>query len=353
MFGSNGAVKTKLKSIVIDKNGNPRKDAQFIGQGQYGRVFRIQRPTEEFLSYSRPKKILKRILSFGKMKIEKETSVIKFVSAQHYESNKSIREFNLLASLNHPFIVKMKSIHVDGDVYGGEMEDLRGGELSILKQFIPFLPEPAALYYVSSIALTLDYLHSKNIIYRDLKPENLVMDEKGFLKMIDFGLSVKVSSPIRGKVGTERFMSPEVYSNSIDYLYGPDWWALGVLLYDLVSETPAEFRFIERRERKTAVMDYKRLYEQKRMLQRPKNISDDCWDCICQFIHPNESERLGVNGIGEIKQHSWFKGIKWEKLEKCEIPPPYKPSELSSDGAIETITRSKWLLNYEKEKICD
>lgn len=167
-----------------------------------------------------------------------------------------------------------------------------------------------------------EYLHARGIIYRDLKPENLLIAANGYIKLTDFGFAKKMQE--RGKTftfaGTPEYVAPEIVLNR-GHDRAVDYWTLGCFIYEMLrGRTP--FRTDDSSHMKTYTkilggidnVDFTNIPHKARHL-------------IEKLCRPIPADRLGMQktGIKEIKNHRWFLGFNWEKFEKCEIPSPFKP----------------------------
>ena len=139
--------------------------------------------------------------------------------------------------VNHPFVVKLHYAFQSSENLYFVTDFLNGGELFFhLCNEIRFA-EDRARFYAAEMVLALEHLHSNGIIYRDLKPENVLLDSEGHLKLTDFGLS-KVKQPVDGQTntfcGTPEYLAPEVIKAN-GHSFAVDWWSLGMLLYEMIS----------------------------------------------------------------------------------------------------------------------
>jgi len=146
----------------------------------------------------------------------------------------TINEAKLLASFHHPFIAKLEAVFESPTACHLLLEPVMGGELFARIRLQRRLSEAEALCYSMMVAAALDYLHARRVAYRDLKPENLLLDERGYLKLVDFGFAKEVVDRTWTLCGTPEYMAPEVILNE-GHGVGVDWWALGILFYEMVT----------------------------------------------------------------------------------------------------------------------
>lgn len=147
----------------------------------------------------------------------------------------ALMEKKVMAKVNHPFIVDLQfSFMNDAKLYIG-MPFVEGGNLYRKMVTKRRIDEELAKVYVVQIALALSYLHKEGILYRDLKPENVVIERDGYVKLIDFGLAKIVEANQRSKTfcGTMSYMAPELLMQN-EYDFSVDWWALGILTYEML-----------------------------------------------------------------------------------------------------------------------
>jgi len=158
-------------------------------------------------------------------------------------------------------------------------------------------------------------MHSKGIIYRDLKPENLLLTEKGYLKITDFGFAKKIKEKRTWTLcGTPDYLAPEVVSGQ-GHDRSVDWWTLGILIYEMLASYPP---FYDEDPMKT----YAKIMHGQ--VAFPMHFSKQAVDLIKRLLHPKPTKRLGVlkGGAKLIKQHPWFKGFDWEQFEKQTMKAP-------------------------------
>ncbi|XP_055491291.1 rho-associated protein kinase 2 isoform X3 [Leucoraja erinacea] len=239
-------------------------------------------------------------------------------------------ERDIMAFANSAWVVQLFYAFQDDRYLYMVMEYMPGGDLVNLMSNYD-VPERWAKFYTAEVVLALDGIHSMGFIHRDVKPDNMLLDKFGHLKLADFGTCMKMdlTGMVRcdTAVGTPDYISPEVLkSQGGDGYYGRecDWWSVGVFLYEmLVGDTPFYADSL--------VGTYSKIMDHKNSLNFPDDveISKHAKDLICAFLTDREV-RLGKNGVAEIKRHSFFENDQWTWDNIREAAAPVVP-ELSSD----------------------
>ena len=172
--------------------------------------------------------------------------------------------------------------------------------------------------------MAIGHLHSKSIIHRDLKLENILVDEEGYLKIIDFGLAkiLKEDETTDTFCGTPEYLAPEMVSQR-GHDKNVDWWALGVLIYELLVGVSPFYN----RNRNVMLSKIK---ASRVVFPDPKkfkiSISEDCKDFICKLLDKKPSRRMGyTNGVEELMAHPWMSGVDAQDILNKEIIPPFRP----------------------------
>uniref|UniRef100_A0A8B9JWQ7 Protein kinase C n=1 Tax=Astyanax mexicanus TaxID=7994 RepID=A0A8B9JWQ7_ASTMX len=196
------------------------------------------------------------------------------------------------------------------------MEYLNGGDLMFHIQDKGRFDLFRATFYSAEIICGLQFLHSKGVIYRDLKLDNVMLDKDGHIKIADFGMckeNMIGENRATTFCGTPDYIAPEILLGQ-KYTFSVDWWSFGVLVYEmLIGQSPFQGD------------DEDELFESIRMdvPHYPRWITKESKDLLEKLFERDPTRRLGV--VGNIRGHSFFKTINWPALEKREVPPPFKP----------------------------
>ncbi|KAM0688844.1 hypothetical protein Q7P36_010919 [Cladosporium allicinum] len=230
----------------------------------------------------------------------------------------------ILESVNrHPFVVKLFYAFQDHERLYLILEYAQGGELFHHLELERMFTEEVAAFYMAEIVLALEHLHHNvRVIYRDLKPENCLLDSEGHLLLTDFGLS-KVAleeedSRTNSILGTIEYMAPEVVQG-VAYDFAVDWWSLGAIGFDLLTGSPP---FTGNNHTKIQ----QNILKQK--LQLPYFLGPDAKDLLTRLLRKDPSKRLGgttTKDLKTLKAHRFFRKIDWKKLAKREVEPPIMP----------------------------
>ena len=341
---------SKIKEEILHKEGeNLRKKRQkisifdfvpikIIGKGAFGEV-RICKyiPTGDVVAIKKMKK----------EEMHKKNQVL------HVRAERDV-----LSQAKNQWIVELKFSFQDQKYLYLGMEFLPGGDLMTLLMARDILPEEDAKFYAAEMVLAIESVHEMNCIHRDLKPDNVLIDKDGHIKLSDFGLSkkldllikdsknIKNNKVLRNKnnlndkhlsyaeqfnefknmknkkrrecaystVGTPDYIAPEVF-NQKGYGQEVDWWSLGIIMFEMMIGYPPFYS-------ETSTETCKKILDWKNNLEiKPEvNISKDAVDILKQLINDPE-KRLGRNGADEIKKHPFFKNINWQHIKETLVPP--------------------------------
>lgn len=276
-----------------------------LGKGTFGTVLLVkQRATGRLFAQ---KQFKKASLVVGKKLVEQTKT-----------------ERQILESVNrHPFVVKLYYAFQDQEKLYLILEYGQGGELFTHLNTEKMFPEQTAAFYMAEMVLALTHLHDNlGVVYRDLKPENCLLDAEGHLLLTDFGLS-KVAvdddpDACNSMLGTVEYMAPEVIQGK-KYGKAVDWWSLGALGFDLMTGT-APFRGPNHAKIQENIVRQK--------LVLPYFLGPDAKDLLTRLLRKDPTKRLGYNmpkDLTTIKKHRFFRKIDWVKLAARELEPPIRP----------------------------
>eukprot|EP00928_Gymnodinium_smaydae_P084829 TRINITY_DN680_c1_g3_i2.p1 TRINITY_DN680_c1_g3~~TRINITY_DN680_c1_g3_i2.p1 ORF type:complete len:326 (+),score=78.82 TRINITY_DN680_c1_g3_i2:84-1061(+) len=273
-----------------------------LGTGAFGRV--------RFVTY-------KPTGSHYALKTLKKAAIIKMKQVDHLMSEKAI-----LMALKHPFIVNLfGTLHDERYVYL-VLEYVVGGEFFTYLRKVGRLENDAAAFYGAQIGAVFDYCHSKNIIYRDLKPENVLLMSDGYLKLTDFGFAKVIEHRTYTLCGTPEYIAPEVLLNK-GHGKPVDWWTLGILIYEMIVGYPP---FVD----EDPMGIYQKILSGKIVF--PKLFDKNAKGLVKKLLTADLGKRFGnlKAGVADIKEHKWFKDLSWEDLLEKKIPAPFKPQVKSA-----------------------
>uniref|UniRef100_A0A6Q2Y7W4 non-specific serine/threonine protein kinase n=1 Tax=Esox lucius TaxID=8010 RepID=A0A6Q2Y7W4_ESOLU len=283
---------------------------KMIGRGAYGEVQLVRH------------KVSQKVYAMKKLS--------KFEMLKRSDSAFFWEERDIMAFSDSPWVVQLCCAFQDNRHLYMVMEYMAGGDLVTLTMNYD-MPEKWVRFYTAELVLALDAIHAMGFIHRDVKPDNILLDHSGHLKLADFGTCMKMDSKGMVKcdtaVGTPDYISPEVLmSQGGAGYYGRecDWWSVGVFIYEmLVGETPFYAESL--------VGTYGKIMDHRNNLHFPDDmeLSNDVKDLICAFLSDRDV-RLGRNGVEEIKRHPFFKNDHWTFCTIRETVAPVVP-ELSSD----------------------
>jgi len=252
------------------------------------------------------------------LKIMKKSEVIRLKQVEHVKAEKEI-----LLSISHPFIVNMLAVFQDEKRLCMLLEYVNGGELFSHLRKEGRLPNDDAAFYAGEIILAFQYLHSIHIVYRDLKPENLLIDTDGHMKVTDFGFAKVVEDRTWTLCGTPEYLAPEIIQSK-GHGKPVDWWALGILLFEMLAGYPPFYD-----ENPFGI--YQKVLAGK--VEFPRHFDVKVKDLIKRSLTPDRAKRFGClkNGAEDIKKHKWYKGFDWTMCQNRQLKPPMVPAVKSAD----------------------
>lgn len=239
-------------------------------------------------------------------------------------------ERKILLQVDHPLIVKLVKTFKDRSRLYFLMEFVLGMDLFDSLRELGLLNNESSKFYISCLMLIFEHMHERKIIYRDLKPENVMIDNEGYPKLIDFGTAKILNNRTFTMVGTPHYMSPEIIKGS-GYGLSADIWSIGVMLYEFVCGCVP---FGEEEEDTFKI--YGKILD--RNLRYPSYMSSTrCKPIIEKMLDSNPAMR---GTISSLKEHMWFNGVSWDALLGKQIKPPYIPKSENLNNALQKALKS-------------
>jgi len=233
-----------------------------------------------------------------------------------------LHEKSIMQSCSSPFIVQLYKTFQDSKYLYMLMEPCLGGELWTVLRNSKRFTDSTARFYVACVILAFDYLHAKGVIYRDLKPENLLLDSSGYIKLTDFGFAKQLDADERAWTfcGTPEYVAPEIITNK-SHDHHADIWSIGILVYELLTGAPPFTK------KANSAQVYPEILKGMRGVHFPSCISASASEIIRQCCRLSPSQRPSLN---ILKHFIWFAGFDWVRLAERNLPPPTIP-RISSD----------------------
>ena len=284
-----------------------------IGEGSFSRVFRVECDVSRIGESSVDGEPARRRREFALKVIPLKTLVRGKV--EHTVRN----ERDVMNAVTHPLIPRLHASFKAMDHVYFVMDLVTGPDLHWCVTNYD-VSESAARFYAAQVVLMLEFLHWRNIAYRDVKPENLILSRDGYLRLIDFGLAKFIGPGERTHTfcGTPLYLAPEVWTGK-GHDSAVDCWALGCLTLEMVSGGAVPFTA------KSGVDLRAKILRSEPVI--PASFPTSLRELIAGLLEKNPNRRLGTRrgGIEEIKRQTWFRGLNWDAIGRREIAPPLKP----------------------------
>ena len=278
-----------------------------IGKGSYAKVILVKKK-DTGVYYA--------------MKVLKKINVEQKKQENHVQTERNI----LVEMKGCPFLIDFYYSFQTSTKLFFVLEYCPGGELFNLLQKKRRFTEEQARFYAAQMVVALEYLHKRGIIYRDLKPENVLLDSQGYIKITDFGLSrmnVK-SNEAKSICGTPEYLAPEIILK-LGYGKPVDWWTLGSIVYEMLYGVPP-FYTNNRPE----------LFERIKFLppKYPNGMNPITKSFLEGLLRKDPTKRLGtLRDAEEVKEHPWFVGINWQAILEKKVEAPFVP-KISNDMGL-------------------
>jgi len=275
------------------------EDVGLLGSGAYGSVRMV---------VDKQTKVVYALKSYNREKI------IKMQVEKHVENEKQ-----MMLTCNHPFVLRLVGTFEDAKNWHMVLELVQGGDLFGLLDREEKLDNHSARFYMAGTLMALEHLHERDIIYRDLKPENLLICDRGYIKLADFGLAKRVEKDQKTFTvcGTPEYMSPELIGRK-GHDKAVDYWSIGILIFEMLNGMPPFYD-------DNPMITYTKIFNGK--IEWPKIINDTAKDLISKLLQDAPDKRLGCLGGGasDIRKHAWMKGFDYEAKLRYEMKPPWLP----------------------------
>lgn len=265
----------------------------------------------------------------------------------------ALNERACLAAVNSPFVVNLKYAFQTNDDLYLILDLMTGGDLSFHLSQKGRFPKEECLYYAARVMLGLQALHDKKYVYRDLKPENLLLAEDGRVRITDLGLATLVTPRLYGAAGTRGYWAPEMLRRNekgkrMTYDQRVDWFSFGCVVAEMIcgcnpfrSEGALKFG-LSKASSKEKALDYATLNMEPSF--ESKKFTPTSIDLCKRLLEKDPNKRLGSNGCKEIMTHPWFDGLDWEMIISDRAIPPFQPLKdinAASQSEIGTFAEDK------------
>uniref|UniRef100_H3CH86 Protein kinase C n=1 Tax=Tetraodon nigroviridis TaxID=99883 RepID=H3CH86_TETNG len=291
-----------------------------IGRGSYAKVLLVR---------------LKKNDQMYAMKVVKKELVHDDEDIDWVQTEKHVFE----QASSNPFLVGLHSCFQTQSRLFLVIEYVKGGDLMFHMQRQRKLPEEHARFYAAEICIALNFLHEKGIIYRDLKLDNVLLDHDGHVKLTDYGMckeGIQPGDTTSTFCGTPNYIAPEILRGE-DYGFSVDWWALGVLMFEMMAGRSPFDIVTDNPDMNTEEYLFQVILEKP--IRIPRSLSVKAASVLKGFLNKDPKDRLGCQvqmGFTDVQSHTFFRSIDWNQLEQKQVTPPFKP-QISDDYGLENF----------------
>lgn len=248
---------------------------------------------------------------------------------QMEQVERTLMEKRILQSVNNKFLIDLRFVFKTNSNLFLVIPFIPGGELFTYMRNTDSFADDQVMFYTAQVVLAFEYLHAMDIVYRDLKPENVLLDCDGYVRMVDYGFAKRLGSDKKtySFVGTPEYVAPEMLlpnQRKAGYGFSVDWWSLGVFVWELKNrQTPFAGDSL--------FQVFDRIVRGKYSL--PKDWDAVLVDLLKKIFQVDVAKRIGcgVNGSKEIKDHAWFAPISWKMLYEKKMAPVFLPQCSNAD----------------------
>eukprot|EP00906_Rhabdomonas_costata_P025748 RCo036777 len=309
-----GTTESKLLDAAVGPTPAAQRDfalVSVLGKGAFGKVFKALRRTDQ---------------KVFAVKIMKKDALEEKDAVEWVERERDVLAF--LAKLQHPFVVRAHHFFENQAVIGFALDFLTGGDLGfhLARAKGRRFDLPQAQFYFAVVALALDFLHHHRVIYRDLKPANLLLNSAGYPVLADFGFA-EVVPPSQDRLddfcGSPDYVSPEmIHCEEGGYGFEVDWWAAGVMLYEFLSGAVPWSHPCE-------VTQYEMIC--RNPPRRRTGVTSGAWNLLTAMLHKKLEGR--AHGLDALKTFQFLDDVDWDGLANHTVPPPFTPCVGEDDTA--------------------
>jgi len=306
-----------IKPIQNNAKLEDFKLARTLGAGSFGRVILVKHLETD---------------TWYAMKLLIKEKVVKTKQVEH-----TINEKKILQALDFPHIVRLMYCFKDPSNLYLVLSFENGGELFTHLRKSRRFTEPMSRFYCAQVVLAFEYLHNLDIVYRDLKPENMLICSNGYTKITDLGFAKRLGAEMRTYTlcGTPEYLAPEVIKHR-GYGKSADWWTLGVLIFEMTAGT-VPFNYKDHAEMYGKIV--------KNQWKAPDFFTKELTDLLNSILTSDTSKRFGClkGGPADIKKHRWFSSLNWMAIFQQTIRPPYVPE-------VKSPSDTRYFQMQEKEE---